>query len=102
MPYALHPEAVEDLDEILEFIGNLNSSAADRLLDEFFAAFDLLASMPNQGFRRPELTSRPLRFTLVRNYLIAYTPEQAPLWIVTVIDGRRNPRVIAAILRRRE
>jgi len=102
MAFALHPEAVEDLGEILEYIGSFNPSAADRLLDEFFERFDLLASMPHQGFRRPELTSRPLRFVMVRSYLVAYAPEQIPLWIVAVVDGRRNPRVIAAILRRRE
>ena len=102
MAYALHPEAVEDLDEILEYIDIFNPSATDRLLEELFQTFDLLSSMPNQGFRRPELTSRPLRFAVVRNYLIAYAPEQTPLWIVAVIDGRRNPRVIAAILRARE
>ena len=102
MLYALHPEAVEDLDEILEYIGSFNPSAADRLLNEFFETFDLLASMPNLGFRRPELTSRPLRFKVMRNYLIGYAPEQTPVWIVAVIDGRRNPRVITAILRRRE
>jgi plasmid stabilization system protein ParE len=54
------------------------------------------------GHKRPDLTSRPLRFTVVREYLIAYAPDEKPLWIVAVMHGRRNPRVMAAILRGRE
>jgi hypothetical protein len=43
-----------------------------------------------------------LRFILVREYLIAYAPEENPLWVVAVIHARRNPRIMAAILRDRE
>jgi hypothetical protein len=43
-----------------------------------------------------------LRFINVREYLIAYAPDQKPLWVVAIIHGRRSPRVIAAILRDRE
>jgi plasmid stabilization system protein ParE len=34
--YALHPEAVTDLDEIREYIAEDNPDAADRLITEFF------------------------------------------------------------------
>jgi plasmid stabilization system protein ParE len=57
---------------------------------------------PGQGHKRPDLTSRPLRFILVREYLIAYAPEEKPLWVVAVMHGRRHPRVMASILRGRE
>ena len=56
----------------------------------------------SKGFRRPNLTSRPLRFILVRDYVIAYAPGENPLWVVAVMHGRRSPRVMAAILRGRE
>jgi hypothetical protein len=49
-----------------------------------------------------DITSRSLRFWLVNEYLIAYAPDEQPLWVVAVIHGRRSPRVIAAILRDRE
>jgi hypothetical protein len=52
--------------------------------------------------KRPDLTRRPLRFTVVREYPIAYAPEEKPLWVVTVMHGRRSPRVMAAVLRGRE
>ncbi|MGC2636520.1 MAG: hypothetical protein WA294_05035 [Acidobacteriaceae bacterium] len=43
----------------------------------------------------------PLRFHLVREYLVAYAPEEQPIWILAVLQGRRNPRLIAAMLRDR-
>jgi hypothetical protein len=37
----------------------------------------------------------------VREYLIAYATEQDAVWILGVLHGRRNPRIIAAVLRNR-
>ena len=100
--YDFHPKARLDLDEIWEFIRGDNLDAADRVIAEILASIDALVSFPNQGHKRPDLTSRPLRFILVREYLIAYAPEEKPLWVVAVMHGRRSPRVMAAILRGRE
>jgi plasmid stabilization system protein ParE len=100
--YDFHPEARFDLDEIWEFIRADNLDAADRLIAEILGAIDALVPFPGRGHRRPDLTSRPLRFILVREYLIAYAPEEKPLWVVAVMHGRRSPRVMAAILRDRE
>jgi len=100
--YDFHPEARRDLDEIWEFIRGHNLDAADRVIAEILASTDALVPFPNQGHKRPDLTSRPLRFILVREYLIAYAPEEKPLWVVAVMHGRRSPRVMAAILRGRE
>jgi plasmid stabilization system protein ParE len=100
--YDFHPEARIDLEEIWEFIHVDNLDAADRTIGEVLSAIRALVPFPNQGHRRPDLTSRPLRFILVREYLIAYAPEEKPLWVVAVVHGRRSPRVMAAILRARE
>ena len=100
--YALHPEAFEDLDDIRDYIADENPDAAARIITEIFDAIRALVAFPYQGFRRPNLTSRPLRFKMVREYLVAYAPEKKPLWVVAVFHGRRDPRVIAAILRSRE
>ncbi len=104
--YDFHPEAALDLDEIWEFIAeanlDANLNAADIVIADILAALDKLVPFPNQGHKRPDLTSRPLRFTLVHEYLIAYAPDEKPLWVVAVLHGRRNPRVMAAILRGRE
>jgi plasmid stabilization system protein ParE len=100
--YGFHPEARADLDEIWEFIRADNLNAADRMIAEILFAVDALVSFPSQGYRRPDLTSRSLRFTLVREYLIACAPEEQPLWVVAVMHGRRSPRIMASILRSRE
>jgi len=89
-------------EEIWEFIRADNLDAADRMIAEILAAIRGLVPFPNQGHSRPDLTSRPLRFTLAREYLIAYAPEEKPLWVVAVMHGRRNPRLIASILVDRE
>ncbi|MFI5114492.1 MAG: type II toxin-antitoxin system RelE/ParE family toxin [Terriglobales bacterium] len=100
--YALHPEAFADLDEIRGYIAQDTPDAADRVMSEIFDTIRGLVPFPHQGHRRPDLSSRPLRFALVREYLIAYAPEEKPLWVVAVIHGRRSPRIMAAILRGRE
>ena len=100
--YDFHPEALSDLDEIWEFIRSDNLDAADRVIAEILAAIAGVVSFPGQGHPRPDLTTRPLRFILVRQYLIAYAPNQTPLWVVSVMHGRRNPRVMASILKSRE
>jgi toxin ParE1/3/4 len=84
------------------YIADDSPQAARRLREEILAAIRALVPLPNVGHKRADLTSRPLRFIVVREYLIAYAPEEKPLWVVAVMHGRRNPRVMAAILRGRE
>jgi plasmid stabilization system protein ParE len=100
--YAFHPEAFTDLDQLWEYIAERNLDAADRVIADIFDALPTLVASPYIGRRRPDLTSRPLRFKLVRDYLIAYAPDESPLWVVAVLHGSRNPRIMAAILRGRE
>ena len=100
--YAFHPEASVDLREIATYIAFDNPDAALRLVDEIHATISSLVHFPHQGHKRPDLTSRPLRFMIVREYLIAYAPNEKPLWVIAVFHGHRSPRVMAAILRGRE
>ena len=100
--YDFHPDAEVDLDEIWEFIAKDNPAAADRVIEDIVGDLEGLVSAPRIGHSRPDLTSRPLRFWSVRNYLIAYAPEEKTLWVIAVIHGSRSPRVMAAILRERE
>lgn len=73
------------------------------MVADIHSTLTTLALSPHIGHRRPDLTARPLRFHPVRDdYLIAYAPDESPLWVVAVIHGRRNPRVLAAIIRNRE
>jgi len=100
--FRLHPEAALDITEIWEFIASDNVPAAERVRKEILESILGLARFPQKGHRRPDLTGRPLRFHIIRDYLIAYAPDESPLWVIAVLHGRRNPRVLAAILRGRE
>ena len=100
--YDFHPDAAVDLDEIWDFIAEDNLDAADRVIQDVLSRIDKLVPFPDQGHKRPDLTSRPLRFAVVHEYLIAYAPDENPLWVIAVIHGRRSPRVMAAILRGRK
>jgi len=99
--FALHPEALADLNEIWEYIATDNLEAADQVLQEIHDAVGSLVRFPHQGHVRPDLTSHPLRFHVVRDYVLAYAPDEKPLVVIAVLHGRRNPRVLAAILNRR-
>jgi plasmid stabilization system protein ParE len=100
--FVLHPEAYADLDEIWEYIADDNLDAADRVREEIYQTIQSLVAFPYQGHSRPDLTSRPLLFHSVRDYVIAYVPEEKPLAVIAVLHGRRNPRVIAAVLKGRD
>ncbi len=100
--FDLHPLAAQDITDIWTYIADDSPQAARRVREEILAAIRALVQFPNVGHKRPDLTSRPLRFIVVREYLIAYAPDEKPLWVVAVMHGRRNPRVMAAILRGRE
>jgi plasmid stabilization system protein ParE len=100
--FVLHPEAYADLDEIWEYIADDNLDAADRVLEEIYQTIQSLVAFPHRGHKRPDLTSRPLLFHVLRDYVIAYAPDEKPLAVIAVLHGRRSPRVIAAILKGRD
>jgi antitoxin ParD1/3/4 len=99
--FVLHPQAYTDLEEIWEYIAADSLDAADRVREEIYDAIESLVPFPYIGHSRPDLTARPLRFQSVRDYVIAYAPDEKPLAVIAVLHGRRNPRVLAAILRGR-
>jgi toxin ParE1/3/4 len=100
--FELHPDAARDITEIWAYIAQDNLAAAARVREELLVAMRGLASFPLTGHRRLDLTTRPIRFKRVRDYLVAYTPDRHPVWVIAVLHGRRNPKVMAAILRGRE
>lgn len=100
--FALHALAARDITDTWTYIADVSPQAARRVREELLAAIRALVPFPNAGHKRPDLTGRPLRFVVVREYPIAYAPDEKPLWVVAVLHGRRSPRVMAAILRGRE
>ena len=49
----------------------------------------------------PARLNSPVALWRVREYLIAYAPEEQPLLVIAILHGRRSRRVMAAILRGR-
>jgi antitoxin ParD1/3/4/toxin ParE1/3/4 len=88
--FDLHPLAAQDITDIWEFIAQDSPLAARRVREDILDAIRALVPFPHQGHRRTDLTSRPLRFKRVRDFLIAYAPDERPLWVVAVIHGSRN------------
>ena len=89
--FALHPEAARDITEIWEYIAEDNPLAARRVREEILSRIRAVVTLPHSGHGRPDLTGRPLRFILVREYLIAYAPDEKPLWVVAVMHGGAAP-----------
>jgi plasmid stabilization system protein ParE len=89
--FQLHPEAYNDLDDLWEFIAEDSIDAADRVRDNIYDAIQALVPFPHQGHRRTDLSSRPLRFRRVYDYLIAYAPDERPcgLWLSCTATAAR-------------
>jgi plasmid stabilization system protein ParE len=83
--YAFHPEAALDLEEIWNYIADDSVQTADAVIASIEDALNSLTLSPHQGHRRPDLTSKPIRFKVVRGFLIAYAPERKPLWVLTIV-----------------
>jgi len=97
-PYVLAPDALQDLQDIWDFIGSDNVPAANKLEDESFEAFEMLAKRPRMGHTRSDLTERDVRFWPVGQYLIVYRSLPNTLQIVAVLHGARD--VVEAIRKR--
>ena len=81
--FVLHPDApCGPLNEIWKSIAADNSRAADGFLDEIHDAIRALVAFPRPGHIRADLTSRPLRFQAVRDFLIGYAPDEKPLLVL--------------------
>ena len=86
----ISPEALADLESISGFIAADSADAADRIIEEFFAAFDHLASWPRSGHFRTDLTNRDVRFWPIRSYLIVYREIVEGIQIVAVLHAARD------------
>jgi plasmid stabilization system protein ParE len=100
--FKLHPLAAKDITDIWRFIASDSPQAAGRIRQDMLSPIRGLVRFPKQGHRRSDLTTRPLRFISIHEYLIAYAPDEKPWWIIAVLRGRRSPPAVAAILRNRE
>jgi plasmid stabilization system protein ParE len=97
--YLLSPDALQDLQDIWDFVALDNENAADQLEDEFFSAFEKLAQHPRMGHTRPDIGERAVRFWPAGSYLIVYRELAETLQVVAVLHGSRD---IPEVIRKRD
>ena len=92
--FELTPDALNDVHDILDFISRDSFDAADRVLENFYRAFDQLADNPGIGHKRDDLTRQDVLFWGVYRYLVIYRRSSRPLLIVAVLHGSRDVKKI--------
>jgi antitoxin ParD1/3/4 len=88
--YLLTPQAEDDLFAVWSFIAQDSIEAADRVEAQIYVACGFLASAPQAGHVRHDVTARPVRFWTVprfSNYVIVYDPASHPLRIIRILHG---------------
>ena len=89
--YRITPKAKDDLFDIWSYVAADDLEAADRLEAQLVGAFERIASQPDLGHFRRDLTDKPVGFFLVEsNYLIVYDAAAQPVEIVRVLHGARD------------
>ena len=86
--YIILEKAVEDINEIIDYIAFDNPKAGLKLYQTFLKQFDYLSIFPEVGRLRKEFKP-PVRSLAVGNYTI-YFREVSPATIVRVLHGARN------------
>ena len=90
-PFILRQKALEDVNEIWEFVAGLvGEPAADRLVAKIHDDCRMLAGLPGVGHVRPDLTRRQMLFWTSGPYHIIYHPETLPLEIERIIHAARD------------
>jgi toxin ParE1/3/4 len=81
--------AETDLIDIWSFVARDDPSAADRLIDQIYAKFRLLAATPKLGRPRPEL-NESIRSLVVAHYVIFYRKGAGGIEVARVLHGHRD------------
>lgn len=95
--YFLTPQAQADVEKIIDYLltASIPLETTEQVFDRIYDAFELIASQPGIGRKRPEWTSADVRFWAMTKdpYLIIYR-ERVPLEIVRVWNARRDPSML--------
>lgn len=84
--------ALEDLDEIADYIALDDADAARRLIERIFAHVEQLVDHPELGRRPPELRGGRYREIVEPPCRIFYRFDVRTIFIVHVIRGERRLR----------
>lgn len=87
--YSFSDDAIQDLDEICEYIAQSNPSAASKLFDRIREQCKVVAGFPNMGKNYSKL-SPGLRGFIVDDYIVFYYPREDGINIARVVSGYRD------------
>jgi toxin ParE1/3/4 len=85
--------AAQDLQAIVDYLASENPTAAMDVLDALQASARSLESMPERGRIVPELRDQGIdtwRELIEAPWRVLYRIDEGSVWILAVIDGRRN------------
>ncbi|MCF6344982.1 MAG: type II toxin-antitoxin system RelE/ParE family toxin [Thiomicrorhabdus sp.] len=84
--------ALDDLNDIAEYIAVSNVSAAKKLVQTVFDKVDRLENLPESGRKPPELSNLNYREIIVNPCRIFYKIEGSKVFILHVMRQERNLR----------
>ncbi|HLO84020.1 MAG TPA: type II toxin-antitoxin system RelE/ParE family toxin [Nostocaceae cyanobacterium] len=87
--FKISHQALQDIENIWNYIANQNPQAADNLFDQLRAKFPKLAKFPQMGRSRFDLAPS-LRCFPVASYLIFYRPIEQGIEIVRILHGSQD------------
>jgi plasmid stabilization system protein ParE len=97
--YQLTLKALDDLDEIWNYIAGDSVDSACRVESAIFEACEGIARHPLLGSKRVEITSQPVRFWVVSrfpNFILVYRPATKPLEVIAVLHAKRDIKRVLA------
>lgn len=84
------PEALEELNDIGEYIARDTGFYAVAVVEKIFSTAEALTDFPFSGREAPEGKSKSIREKIVFNYRLIYRVDEEKVEIVAVIHGRRK------------
>ena len=87
--YKLTDEALQDLDEIFNYLSCYSLDAVDRFLDALEKKYQNLVNFPQMGKSYEELAPQ-LRGVPIDGYIILYRLVGEGIEIIRVVSGYRN------------
>jgi len=87
--YKLTDEALQDLDEIFNYLSGYSLDAVDRFLDALEKKYKNLVNFPQMGKSYEELAPQ-LRGVPIDGYILLYRLVGEDIEILRVVSGYRN------------
>ena len=87
--YSFSTEAIQDLDQICQYIAQNDQPAASKIFDAIRKKARLLSQFPNMGKAYSQLAP-DLRGAPIEDYIIFYYPRADGLDIARIVRGYRD------------